>query len=126
MDSRLRGLAEQLDAGLDRPPSVPPDGGPRDRRRRRGPHRAAVDGLGTAEDQAARLALQELRDRRQRHRGAGPGPPRLGFRGGAPTARMTGDVLVEREGPIALLTFNRPDARNAMTFEMYEALTTRA
>jgi len=39
---------------------------------------------------------------------------------------MTGDVLVEREGPIALLTFNRPDARNAMTFEMYEALTTRA
>jgi|RhiMetdeSRZDD1v2_1073273.scaffolds.fasta_scaffold846371_2 enoyl-CoA hydratase len=35
---------------------------------------------------------------------------------------MTDDLLVEREGPIALLTFNRPDARNAMTFEMYEAL----
>jgi len=35
---------------------------------------------------------------------------------------MTGDVLVEREGPTVLLTFNRPDARNAMTFEMYEAL----
>ena len=35
---------------------------------------------------------------------------------------MTGDVLVEREGPTVFLTFNRPDARNAMTFEMYEAL----
>jgi len=35
---------------------------------------------------------------------------------------MTDDLRVEREGPIALLTFNRPDARNAMTFEMYEAL----
>ena len=35
---------------------------------------------------------------------------------------MTGDVLVEREGPTVLLTYNRPDARNAMTFEMYEAL----
>ncbi len=35
---------------------------------------------------------------------------------------MTGDVLIEREGPTVLLTFNRPDARNAMTFEMYEAL----
>ena len=35
---------------------------------------------------------------------------------------MTDDRRVERDGPIALLTFNRPDARNAMTFEMYEAL----
>ncbi|PYN42178.1 MAG: enoyl-CoA hydratase [Candidatus Rokuibacteriota bacterium] len=35
---------------------------------------------------------------------------------------MTGDILVEREGPTVFLTFNRPDARNAMTFEMYEAL----
>jgi enoyl-CoA hydratase/carnithine racemase len=35
---------------------------------------------------------------------------------------MTAHFLVERDGPIALLTFNRPDARNAMTFEMYEAL----
>jgi enoyl-CoA hydratase/carnithine racemase len=26
------------------------------------------------------------------------------------------------EGPVAFLTFNRPDARNAMTWEMYEAL----
>ena len=35
---------------------------------------------------------------------------------------MTDHFLVERDGPIARLTFNRPDARNAMTFEMYEAL----
>jgi len=35
---------------------------------------------------------------------------------------MTAHFLVERDGPIALLTFNRPDARNSMTFEMYEAL----
>jgi len=35
---------------------------------------------------------------------------------------MTGDVLVERDGPTALLTFNRPDARNTLTFEMYETL----
>lgn len=35
---------------------------------------------------------------------------------------MTEHFLVERDGPVALLTFNRPDARNAMTFEMYEAL----
>src|SRR2546428_11106256 len=26
------------------------------------------------------------------------------------------------EGPIAILTFNRPEARNAMTWEMYRAL----
>ena len=35
---------------------------------------------------------------------------------------MTDHFLVERDGPTALLTFNRPDARNSMTFEMYEAL----
>jgi enoyl-CoA hydratase/carnithine racemase len=35
---------------------------------------------------------------------------------------MTEHFLVERDGPTALLTFNRPDARNSMTFEMYEAL----
>ena len=35
---------------------------------------------------------------------------------------MSGHFLVERDGPTALLTFNRPDARNSMTFEMYEAL----
>ncbi len=31
---------------------------------------------------------------------------------------MTEHFLVERDGPVALLTFNRPDARNSMTFEM--------
>jgi len=31
-------------------------------------------------------------------------------------------LLLERDGRVALLTFNRPDARNAMTFEMYEGL----
>lgn len=31
-------------------------------------------------------------------------------------------VLFEREGPVAFITFNRPEARNAMTFAMYERL----
>src|SRR3954469_13818175 len=31
-------------------------------------------------------------------------------------------TLFETAGPIATLTFNRPEARNAMTWEMYEAL----
>ena len=35
---------------------------------------------------------------------------------------MTDHFLVERDGPIARLTFNRPDARNAMTFDMYDDL----
>ena len=35
-----------------------------------------------------------------------------------PTSR----VLVDIDGPIAVLTFNRPEARNAMTWEMYEGL----
>jgi enoyl-CoA hydratase/carnithine racemase len=32
------------------------------------------------------------------------------------------DVLVTREGPIVTLTFNRPAAHNALTWEMYERL----
>ena len=32
------------------------------------------------------------------------------------------EVLVSREGPIVTLTFNRPEARNAMTWGMYQAL----
>jgi enoyl-CoA hydratase/carnithine racemase len=32
------------------------------------------------------------------------------------------EVLVAREGPIVTLTFNRPEARNAMTWRMYERL----
>jgi enoyl-CoA hydratase/carnithine racemase len=31
-------------------------------------------------------------------------------------------LLVETDGAVAWLTFNRPEARNAMTFEMYERL----
>ncbi|MCA1669950.1 MAG: enoyl-CoA hydratase/isomerase family protein [Thermomicrobia bacterium] len=34
----------------------------------------------------------------------------------------TSDVLFERRGPVAWVTFNRPEARNAMTFAMYDAL----
>src|SRR5581483_4571837 len=34
----------------------------------------------------------------------------------------TAELLYERRGPIALLTFNRPAARNAMTSAMYEGL----
>src|SRR6266849_8061665 len=32
------------------------------------------------------------------------------------------EVLVERRGDVVLLTFNRPEARNAMTFAMYERM----
>jgi enoyl-CoA hydratase/carnithine racemase len=32
------------------------------------------------------------------------------------------DVLFTTDGPVAFLTFNRPDARNAMTWTMYDAL----
>jgi enoyl-CoA hydratase/carnithine racemase len=34
----------------------------------------------------------------------------------------TAETLFAIEGPVAALTFNRPDARNAMTWGMYEAL----
>ncbi len=34
----------------------------------------------------------------------------------------TPDVLFERQGGVAWVTFNRPQARNAMTFAMYDAL----
>src|SRR5262245_29056392 len=33
-----------------------------------------------------------------------------------------GDLLVERQERVAWVTFNRPDARNAMTFDMYDDL----
>ena len=32
------------------------------------------------------------------------------------------ELLYERRGAVAIITFNRPHARNAMTFAMYEAL----
>ncbi len=35
----------------------------------------------------------------------------------------TSHALFQIDGPLAFLTFNRPEARNAMTWEMYEALT---
>lgn len=34
----------------------------------------------------------------------------------------TSDLLYERRGSVAIVTFNRPEARNAMTWAMYEAL----
>jgi enoyl-CoA hydratase/carnithine racemase len=34
----------------------------------------------------------------------------------------TDDLICELEGPVAWLTFNRPQARNAMTWAMYEGL----
>ena len=35
----------------------------------------------------------------------------------------TAHTTFETQGPLAILTFNRPDARNAMTWDMYQALT---
>jgi enoyl-CoA hydratase len=32
------------------------------------------------------------------------------------------NTIYETNGPVAILTFNRPDARNAMTWEMYQSL----
>jgi len=32
------------------------------------------------------------------------------------------EVLVTRDGPVVTLTFNRPEARNALTWNMYERL----
>jgi enoyl-CoA hydratase/carnithine racemase len=33
------------------------------------------------------------------------------------------EILIERDGPVLTLTFNRPAARNALTWAMYERLT---
>jgi len=35
---------------------------------------------------------------------------------------MTAEAVFAREGAVAVLTFNRPEARNAMTWAMYDAL----
>jgi enoyl-CoA hydratase/carnithine racemase len=35
---------------------------------------------------------------------------------------MSDHVLVSREGPVTLVTLNRPDKFNALTFEMYGRL----
>jgi enoyl-CoA hydratase len=37
-------------------------------------------------------------------------------------APATDELLYERRGPVAVLTFNRPAARNAMTWAMYQGL----
>ena len=34
------------------------------------------------------------------------------------------DLLFEEQGQVATITFNRPGARNAMTWEMYDGLVT--
>ena len=38
------------------------------------------------------------------------------------SAPISDHVLVTRDGPIVTLTFNRPEARNAMTWDMYQRL----
>jgi enoyl-CoA hydratase/carnithine racemase len=38
------------------------------------------------------------------------------------TAPTSQDLLLEQDGRTAILTFNRPDARNALTWDMYEGL----
>lgn len=35
---------------------------------------------------------------------------------------MSEELLIERDGPVAVLTLNRPEKRNALTFGMYEGL----
>lgn len=40
-------------------------------------------------------------------------------------ASSAGDLLYERRGPAAVITFNRPESHNAMTFAMYQALFER-
>ena len=35
---------------------------------------------------------------------------------------MSDELLFERDGPLALVTFNRPQARNAVTWAMYDGL----
>jgi enoyl-CoA hydratase/carnithine racemase len=38
---------------------------------------------------------------------------------------LTDHILYEQDGPLAFLTFNRPQARNAMTWEMYQTVVDR-
>ena len=40
-----------------------------------------------------------------------------------PGAVGTDEILTARHGPVLTLTFNRPAARNALTWGMYERLT---
>lgn len=53
------------------------------------------------------------------------GPTRARRKRGTPTPNpqlSTPDLIYEQEGPVATLTFNRPQARNAMTWAMYDGL----
>src|SRR5262249_3035852 len=69
--------------------------------------------------------------RRARPRTSSSTRPRSRSGACAPTARpppdrasamSEQDLLYERRGAAAIITFNRPQARNAMTFAMYETL----
>jgi enoyl-CoA hydratase/carnithine racemase len=48
--------------------------------------------------------------------------PQTALSGSTVTRQTSEEVLVRRDGPIVTLTFNRPEARNAMTWGMYERL----
>ena len=37
---------------------------------------------------------------------------------------MTDELLFRQTGETGVITFNRPEARNALTFDMYESLAT--
>jgi enoyl-CoA hydratase len=51
-----------------------------------------------------------------------PADPAPAVAGGEEFVPPTPELLYERRGPVAVLTFNRPAARNAMTWAMYEGL----
>jgi enoyl-CoA hydratase/carnithine racemase len=56
---------------------------------------------------------------------AGP-PRRRGATGGSERVTAVGTanrVLFERRGAVGWVTFNRPEAHNAMTFEMWDRLS---
>src|SRR3954464_1583364 len=66
------------------------------------------------------------RTARPRARSPEPAPGRARRRRSAVAGKLWGankaELLYERRGPAAVITFNRPHARNAMTFAMYEGL----
>src|SRR5215472_4372121 len=70
---------------------------------------------------SASRATTTARGRRRSWKSASPASP-------APDAHMATasppaeHIVVERDGAIVTLTFNRPEARNAMTWEMYRRL----
>ena len=71
-----------------------------------GQHTAEVLGeLGYAADEIARAG------------GRGRGRARAGRE-----VNVAEELLFERDGPLAIVTFNRPQARNAITWAMYDGL----